>query len=234
MKKLLIILCIICSVTTCDVFAGVNTSYVFARENAIYVCLNAGFLSGVGKALKGAGKGIRRVAPAGRGVTRALRNQDQKSEDQSDISWSGAFIIFLILAGGLLGGLWVLGKIPWVLGKIGIIKLEEKKDNKNTASEITSIPHCSVSENIETPPAVSPPSKTDKYNLVYAGVVADGHNLSVVKDGIAELFDIPIEKAEKLFTGKRMILKQNLDLETAQQYYRTIEAKGAICQIEYA
>jgi len=228
MKKLCIMICLICSVTASDVFAGVNTSYVFARENAINVCLNAGFLSGVGKALKGAGKGVSKSKGVLYGASRATKNAiENPREDQSDISWSGAFIIFLILAGGLLGGL-------WVLNKIGIIKLEEEKDNNNTTSEITSTPHCSVSENIETPPAVSLPSKTDKYNLVYAGVVADGHNLSVVKDGIAKLFDIPIEKAEKLFTGKRMILKQNLDLETAQQYYRTIEAKGAICQIEYA
>ncbi|NQT27355.1 hypothetical protein HQ585_18520 [candidate division KSB1 bacterium] len=71
-----------------------------------------------------------------------------------------------------------------------------------------------------------------RYNIVFKGEIIDGCDLSQVKTDLAHLFKKEIAQVEKLFTGRSVILKKNVDLLTAQKYQRELQMIGARCHLE--
>jgi len=70
------------------------------------------------------------------------------------------------------------------------------------------------------------------YNLIFHGVIADGHNAETVRKNIAELFHISEKKVERLFNGTAVTVKKNVDHTTALKYQAAFKKAGALCSIE--
>ncbi len=66
------------------------------------------------------------------------------------------------------------------------------------------------------------------YNLVFQGKIIDGASLNKVKLNIAQLFKINTAKTDTLFSGKAIIIKKNLNTESAKKYLTILKKAGAI------
>ena len=70
-----------------------------------------------------------------------------------------------------------------------------------------------------------------RYKVVFSGEVAEGQDLDAVKSRIAALYKVPLERCDSMFSGKTMVIKGNLNQQTAQKYKRAFEKTGARCRI---
>ena len=68
------------------------------------------------------------------------------------------------------------------------------------------------------------------YNLIFQGKIIDGASLDEVKNNIARLFKIDKTKTDTLFSGNTVVIKKNLDAESANKYLAIIKKTGAIVQ----
>lgn len=73
---------------------------------------------------------------------------------------------------------------------------------------------------------------TDTYKLVFSGQVAAGHTVDQVRQRLAVLLKVPIDKAHLLFSGNPISLKENIDYDTALKYKTAVERTGALAAIE--
>lgn len=69
--------------------------------------------------------------------------------------------------------------------------------------------------------------ESEKFNLVFRGEVLPKQDMNVVKKNMAGLFKLPMETIEKLFSGRDIVLKKNLDLSAANRYRVAIKKAGA-------
>lgn len=65
------------------------------------------------------------------------------------------------------------------------------------------------------------------YNVVFKGELVRSFDLTVVKKNIGQLFKMDGQKLETLFSGKTIILKRNLNFDTATKYRVAIKKAGA-------
>lgn len=65
------------------------------------------------------------------------------------------------------------------------------------------------------------------YNIVFKGELVRSFDLPAVKKNIGRLFKMAGPKLEALFSGKTIILKRNLNFETATKYRVAIKKAGA-------
>ncbi|NNG14163.1 MAG: hypothetical protein HKM22_03300, partial [Gammaproteobacteria bacterium] len=70
------------------------------------------------------------------------------------------------------------------------------------------------------------------YQVVFSGRIIDGAELDMVKHNVARVFNLDAERVEKLFCGRRLILKKQIDQATAEKYQTTMQRAGALCEIE--
>lgn len=68
--------------------------------------------------------------------------------------------------------------------------------------------------------------------LAFYGELIAGAQLDQVKTNLAAMFKASPEQIERMFSGKRVVIRNKLDLETAQKYVQAMEKRGARCQIE--
>jgi TM2 domain-containing membrane protein YozV len=71
-----------------------------------------------------------------------------------------------------------------------------------------------------------------KYRVIFKGDVAAGVQINEVKQKLAASFKTDIAKIDKLFSGKRKVIKKGADLETCEKVKKAFERAGAICFIE--
>jgi hypothetical protein len=71
----------------------------------------------------------------------------------------------------------------------------------------------------------------EQYHVVFSGQIIEHADLDMVKHNVARAFKLPAEQADKLFSGKRIALKKNVDAATAEKYRVTLEHAGALCEI---
>jgi len=71
----------------------------------------------------------------------------------------------------------------------------------------------------------------EKFNLVFSGELARGADPASAKKNLGALFNISGEQVEKLFSGKRITLKKNLDFDTANKYRVAIKKAGCIAEV---
>lgn len=69
------------------------------------------------------------------------------------------------------------------------------------------------------------------YDVSFSGVLAEGADLSQVKNNVAKLFKTDIQKIEVMFSGKRVVIKRNLDQQSALKYQAAMKQVGAICDV---
>lgn len=69
-----------------------------------------------------------------------------------------------------------------------------------------------------------------QYNLIFQGEIVAGAKLEDVKQNIAGLFNADAEKTAKLFSGKPIVIKKNLDHENSNKYLTVLKMAGAIAK----
>jgi hypothetical protein len=71
-----------------------------------------------------------------------------------------------------------------------------------------------------------------RFRIVYKGEIAEGCELSTVKTSMAELFNTSVDKIEPLFSGKKVVIKRDLDLASASKYQQAMQGIGAVVVLE--
>jgi len=70
------------------------------------------------------------------------------------------------------------------------------------------------------------------YELVFYGNLAEGFSEAETKKHVAQLFKTTVDQVERMFTGKRVVIRNKLDQDTALKYILAMKKRGAECQIE--
>ncbi|MFV3305451.1 hypothetical protein ACNFBT_09225 [Pseudomonas sp. NY15181] len=70
-----------------------------------------------------------------------------------------------------------------------------------------------------------------RYEIAFSGRIVPGVQLDSVKANLARLFQADAQRIELLFSGRRMVIKNNLDAEAAEKYRSVIERAGAIVEV---
>lgn len=69
------------------------------------------------------------------------------------------------------------------------------------------------------------------YEIVFSGELVPGAPVEQVRGNLARLFQADAQRVELLFSGRRLVLKNNLDAAAAEKYRATIERAGAVVQV---
>ena len=70
----------------------------------------------------------------------------------------------------------------------------------------------------------------ERYNIIFRGKLMSDQYLENVKNKFVDLYKGDVNKAEKCFVGKSVIIKSNVDYETAIKYQKALSARtGAEC-----
>lgn len=70
-----------------------------------------------------------------------------------------------------------------------------------------------------------------RYEIAFSGRTVPGAQLDSVKANLARLFQADAQRIEQLFSGRRMVIKNNLDAAAAEKYRSVIERAGAIVEV---
>lgn len=70
-----------------------------------------------------------------------------------------------------------------------------------------------------------------RYEIAFSGQTIPGAQLDTVKANLARLFQADAQRIELLFSGRRMVIKNNLDAEAAEKYRSVIERAGAVVEV---
>lgn len=65
------------------------------------------------------------------------------------------------------------------------------------------------------------------YNIVYAGAIRSGMDAAKVKASFVEQLNIPQDKVDRLFNGKRIVLKKALNRMQAEKWQQRLLSMGA-------
>jgi len=69
------------------------------------------------------------------------------------------------------------------------------------------------------------------YEVAFSGQIQEGAELDAVKARIAKMFKANEATIAKLFSGKRIVIKENLSAEAADKYSMAFTKAGAICEL---
>ncbi len=69
------------------------------------------------------------------------------------------------------------------------------------------------------------------YEIVFSGELVPGAQPDRVQANLAKLFQADAQRVALLFSGRRLVLKNNLDEASAQKYRSTLERAGAVVEI---
>lgn len=70
------------------------------------------------------------------------------------------------------------------------------------------------------------------YEVIFQGKLAEGFSAADVKANVARLFKASPQQIEQMFSGRRVVIRNQLDRETAQKYQILLRKHGALCNIE--
>lgn len=70
-----------------------------------------------------------------------------------------------------------------------------------------------------------------RYEIAFAGQVLPGAQLEQVKANLAKLFQADAQRIALLFSGRRIVIKNNLDAAGAEKYRSTMERAGALAVV---
>lgn len=69
------------------------------------------------------------------------------------------------------------------------------------------------------------------FEVAFSGQINDGADLNEVKAKVGKMFNADAAKLAQLFSGKRIIIKKNIDQQTASKYRTALERAGAKCEV---
>ena len=70
------------------------------------------------------------------------------------------------------------------------------------------------------------------YQIIFSGQTVDGIDTTQAKANLSKLYKTDVSQIEKLFQGKRVVLKKNLNEDKALSYLTTLKQAGVICALE--
>lgn len=70
------------------------------------------------------------------------------------------------------------------------------------------------------------------FEIVFQGQVKDGVALEQARTRLGQLFQAGEQQLDVLFSGRRIVIKQNLDEASAEKYRQAIDRAGAVCRVE--
>ena len=70
-----------------------------------------------------------------------------------------------------------------------------------------------------------------RFEVVFRGDVEPGQSVAEVKEGLIRLFNTDASRIDQMFSGKPVVIKGNLDEETAKHYQASLKKAGALVQI---
>lgn len=70
-----------------------------------------------------------------------------------------------------------------------------------------------------------------RFEIAFSGQLQAGAELETVKSNLARLFQADEQRMALLFSGRRIVIKQNLDAASAEKYRAAIERAGARIEI---
>lgn len=70
-----------------------------------------------------------------------------------------------------------------------------------------------------------------RFEVAFAGQIEPGANLEQVQANLAKLFQADAARIAQLFSGRRIVLKSNLDEAGAEKYRSAMQRAGAVAQI---
>jgi len=71
----------------------------------------------------------------------------------------------------------------------------------------------------------------ERYEIAFSGQIADGADLEQVKQNVARVFKADDQRLAQLFSGKRVMIKREVDALTMAKYRGAFEKAGAVCEI---
>ena len=69
------------------------------------------------------------------------------------------------------------------------------------------------------------------YEIVFSGQLVTGAQPDLVQSNLGKLFQADAQRLALLFSGRRLVLKTNLDAEAAEKYRSTLERAGALVEV---
>ncbi len=69
------------------------------------------------------------------------------------------------------------------------------------------------------------------FEVAFSGEIAEGAELEQVKAKVGAMFKADATKLAHLFSGKRVVIKKNIDQATANKYKTALNNAGAICEV---
>ncbi len=70
-----------------------------------------------------------------------------------------------------------------------------------------------------------------EFQVVFRGEITGDQPVEVVKQQLANLFRMPPERVEALFSGKPVVVKKNIDEATARRLEQAFLRAGATCEV---
>lgn len=70
------------------------------------------------------------------------------------------------------------------------------------------------------------------YEVAFYGEIVEGAELDQVKAKVAAMFKADAAKLAQLFSGKRVVIKKNIDQATANKYKSALQNAGAQCEVK--
>lgn len=70
------------------------------------------------------------------------------------------------------------------------------------------------------------------FEVAFSGQIIDGADLAQVKEKVGAMFKADETKLVHLFSGKRVVIKKNIDQKTANKYKTALQNAGAVCEIK--
>jgi len=73
--------------------------------------------------------------------------------------------------------------------------------------------------------------KESLYEVAFSGQIQEAAELDAVKARIAKIFKADEATIAQLFSGKRIVIKENMSAEAADKYSRAFTKAGAVCEL---
>lgn len=70
-----------------------------------------------------------------------------------------------------------------------------------------------------------------RYEIAFSGQLVEGAPLASVQANLARLFQADAQRIAQLFSGRRVVIKNNLDAAGAEKYRLTLERAGAVVEV---
>src|SRR3990167_2416478 len=70
-----------------------------------------------------------------------------------------------------------------------------------------------------------------RYEIAFSAQLVPGAQLESVKANLAKLFQADEQRLALLFSGRRIVIKSNLDEAGAEKYRATLERAGALVEV---